>query len=227
MYASGSTWLYNAARDTARALHPERDIIGTYAERIEVLRQLRPEALNIVKTHELGRPEAAFMAANATHILITVRDPRDAVTSLMQHMRHPFGRALDRVERSAAFCAALAADSRAEIFSYDAGFTDDPATFDRLAAALGGSLDGFQRATLHGSSRREVIEAKIARIEELPTMARDAKSGDVVDLDTQWHRHHLGRTGEIGRWRRLLPPAAARAIERRMPGFMRQFCYLP
>jgi hypothetical protein len=227
MYASGSTWLYNAARDTARALHPGRDIAGTYAERMDVLRQLRPAALNIVKTHDLGRAEAQFMAANATAILISVRDPRDAVTSLMQHMRHSFAKALERVERSGAFCGALAADPRAEILSYDAGFTDDPATFDRLAAALGGTLDDSQRATLHAASRREVIEAKIARIEELPTMSRDEKSGDVVDLDTQWHRHHSGRSGEIGRWRRLLPPEAARVIERRMSGFMQQFSYLP
>jgi len=227
MYASGSTWLYNAARETARALHPAREITGTYAERIEELRGLRPEDLNIVKTHDLGPAEARFMAANATSILITVRDPRDAVTSLMQHMRHPFGKALERVERSGAFCAALARDGRAEILSYDAGFTDEPATFDRLAAVLGGALDSAQRAGLFAASRREEIEALIARIEELPGMARDVKSGDVVDLETQWHRHHAGRTGEIGRWRRLLPPEAARAIERRMAGFMAQFGYLP
>jgi hypothetical protein len=227
MYASGSTWLYNAARDTARIVLPEREIAGTYAERIEELRRLRPEALNIVKTHDLGRAETQFLTANATRILITVRDPRDAVTSLMQHMHHPFAKALERVERSGAFCGALAADPRAEILSYDAGFTDDPATFDRLAAALGGTLNDSQRATLHAASRREVIEAKIARIEALPTMARDAKSGDVVDLDTQWHRHHMGRTGEVGRWRRMLPPDAVRTVERRLAGFMEQFSYLP
>jgi phosphoenolpyruvate-protein kinase (PTS system EI component) len=227
MHGSGSTWLFNAARETAQALHPGARVTGIYAEDLESLKALDRAALNIVKTHHLGRAETHFMAQNARHILISIRDPRDAVTSLMQHMRHSFGRALDRTEHSAAFCASFAQDSRARILSYDAGFTDDPATFDRIAAMLGGRLDEAARAALFAASRREVIEARIARLEELPNTWQDERSGDIVDLDTQWHRHHAGRTGEIGRWRRLLPPEASRIIEQRMAGFMTRFGYLP
>jgi hypothetical protein len=60
----------------------------------------------------------------------------------------------------------------------------------------------------------------------LPTAGRDARSGDVVDTNTQWHLHHAGRTGEIGRWRRLLPPDAVAVIEHRMDGWMRRFGYV-
>jgi hypothetical protein len=226
MYASGSTWLYNTARTVAQTVQPDAKVTGTYAEALSVLKRLAPDALNIVKTHNLGRAETNLMALQATRILVSVRYPRDAVTSLMQHMRHSFAQALERVEKSSAFCAHFARDPRAEIFSYDAGFIDDATTLDRLATVFGGALTQAARDDIFAQSRRAAIEAKIARFEELPNVVRDARSGDEVDLDTQWHRHHAGRTGETGRWQHLLPPEAARLIERRMEDWMRQFGYL-
>jgi hypothetical protein len=209
MYASGSTWLYNTARQVAQAMYPDTKVAGSYAERMDVLKRLKPSVLNVVKTHDLGLPEASFLAMRATRIVLSIRDPRDAVTSLMQHMGHDF-----------------ASDKRAELFTYEAGFTDDIATLDRLAAFFGGTLNAQMREHLFRQSRRDAIEAKIARLEELPTVFRDSRSGDVLDMDTQWHLHHAGRTGEVGRWQRLLTPAAAREIERRMNGWMRLFGYL-
>ncbi len=226
MYASGSTWLYNTARQVAQAMYPDTKVAGSYAERMDVLKRLKPSVLNVVKTHDLGLPEASFLAMRATRIVLSIRDPRDAVTSLMQHMGHDFPQALERVEKSATFCAHFASDKRAELFTYEAGFTDDIATLDRLAAFFGGTLNAQMREHLFRQSRRDAIEAKIARLEELPTVFRDSRSGDVLDMDTQWHLHHAGRTGEVGRWQRLLTPAAAREIERRMNGWMRLFGYL-
>jgi hypothetical protein len=225
MYASGSTWLFNTTREVASALGRPK-VAGSYAESMAVLNRLPANALNVVKTHDLPRAEAAFMTGRATHIFVSIRDPRDAVVSLMQHMGHKFGQALAKVERSAAFCGHFADDARTELFSLDQGFTEDMATFDRLAAALGGGLAPATREDLFAGSRRSAIEAKIAGLDSLPTAARDLRSGDVVDTDTQWHRHHAGRTGELGRWRKLLPDNAARHVEQRMGDWMRRFGYL-
>ncbi len=223
MYASGSTWLYNAVRQTAEVVRPDMEVRGTYTESLGVLQALPGGVCHVVKTHDLGQAETDFLALNAARIVISIRDPRDAVTSLMQYMRHGFPKAIDKVERSAAICAHFATDERAEVFSYDAGFTDDAATFDRLAGTFGGRLSAAGRTALFEGSRRAAIEWKIARLEELPNVSHDPASGDIVDLDSQWHRHHAGRTGEIGRWQRLLPPEAVRHIEQRMERWMRQF----
>jgi hypothetical protein len=225
MYASGSTWLYNAARQTAIACGLP-NVTGTYAEKMDALKNLPSDALNVIKTHDLGRAEEKFLDAHAKTILISIRDPRDAVVSLMQHMRHRFLLALEKVENTALFCAQFTADPRAQVFNYDAGFTDQIATFDLLAQNLGGSLNAGTREKLFLNSRRGAIEAYIAALDKLPTTIRDARSGDVVDSDTQWHRHHAGRTGETGRWRAVLPAEAARLVEQRLGGFMRQFGYL-
>jgi hypothetical protein len=226
MYASGSTWLYNATRDVAARLYPELPVSGLYAEGVDALSRL-PGGLTVVKTHHLPPPAARLMLGRAERIMLSLRDPRDAVTSLMQHMGQSFLQALHWVEDSALFCARHAADTRTALFIYETGFTETPTTFDLLGTALGGTLTETARAELFAATRREAIEAKIARLRMLPTSWRNPATGDLLDRDTQWHRHHAGRSGEVGRWRRLLPPEGAQTIERRLGGFMRDFGYLP
>ena len=181
--------------------------------------------IRIVKTHQLDAKAEAFMKEAATAILLTIRDPRDAVVSLMQHMRHSFFAALATVERSALFAQRYAADPRTVLWRYEAGFIDEPATFDTLAATLGGALAAPARAALFAQSRRAAIEARIARLEELPTTVKDPRSGDVVDMVSQWHRHHANRDGAVGRWRQLLTPDAVAIVEQRLGAWMTALGY--
>ncbi len=226
MYASGSTWLFNTTRDVARAVAPGRPVAACYAESLKMLKPVKGgDSIKIVKTHQLPSRASHFMNRQAETILLTLRDPRDAVLSLTQHMKEPLGKAMELVEGSAVFCQLHAGDARTKLLKYEDGFVDDPGTLDMLAGLFGGSLGAAAREALFNGSRRAAIEAKIAKLEALPTTFINTKSGDVVDLDTQWHRHHANRTGEVGRWRRLLDPEAARRIERRLGGWMRDFGY--
>ncbi len=227
MYASGSTWLYNAARDTALAAGLE--MRSCYAETLKMLEPVRQSqaGVRIVKTHQLDAAATDFMNGNASVILLTVRDPRDAVVSLMQHMRHGFGAALQTVGRSAAFCGRFADDPRTHVLRYEGGFIDEPATFDRLAMLLKTQLPPGARERLFAASRRAAIEARIASFAALPSTVADPRSGDVVDLESQWHLHHAGRSGESGRWRRLLSPQAALVVEQRFGDWMGHFGYQP
>ncbi len=224
MYASGSTWLFNAARAVAAVLDPTLPVAGRWAGGMKELKNLAGGA-QVVKTHELTPAAGKFLRAQADVILISLRDPRDAVTSLMQHMGEDFAQALRRVEISAQFAARHAGDARARLFSYESGFTETPAAFDDLAAALGGILTAAQRQALFDSTRRDKIEEKISRLAELPTAWRNPGTGDLLDRDTQWHRHHAGRNGEIGRWRQALAPGEVAVIERSLADFMRNFGY--
>ncbi len=227
MYASGSTWLYNAARQTALAAGLE--MRSCYAETLKMLEPVRQSeaGVRIVKSHQLDAPAAAFMGGHAEVILLTIRDPRDAVVSLMQHMRHGFGAALQTVGRSAAFCGRFADDPRTHVLRYEGGFIDDPTTFDRLAGLMGTQLPAGARERLFANSRRAAIEARIASFAALPGTVADPRSGDVVELESQWHLHHVGRSGESGRWRRLLSPQAALVVEQRFSGWMAHFGYQP
>ena len=226
MYASGSTWLFNVTREVTQRLHPQTRVTGHYVDATDRLGRL-PAGLAVVKTHHLGRTAAQRLAAKAEVIMLSLRDPRDAVTSLMQHMGQNFLQALRWVEDSALFCAQYADDPRTALLRYEDGFTETPEIFDVLATRLGGGLGAQAREELFAQSRRAAIEAKIARLKDLPTAWHNPATGDVVDRDTQWHLHHAGRSGENGRWRRLLPPEAASHVEQRLDGFMRRFGYLP
>jgi hypothetical protein len=158
---------------------------------------------------------------------VSVRDPRDCVTSLMLYQRYRFAPALATVERSARACAQWAGDARTMLLRYEAGFIDRPDTLESLAASFGGTLSGEDRARIFAETRRPAIEAQIARLPELPTSLRHEPSGDVVDLVTQWHTHHARRSGEVGRWRHMLSVAETAAVEQQLSDWMACFSYRP
>jgi hypothetical protein len=226
MYASGSTWAYNVMRGITAGLHPDRPVEGRFVNVMSDLDGMDdPAVVHVVKTHDLAAEVAEELSRRATRIVATIRDPRDAVTSLMMYQRYPFELALTTIAKSANFVAGVASDPRALLLRYETGFTDDAATLDRIAAWFGGALPPADCAALFAQYRRTAVEGFVAKLDSLPQAQRDARSGDIFDPETQWHRHHAGRSGEVGRWRRTLLPAQVTAIEREMRDWMARFDY--
>jgi hypothetical protein len=226
MYASGSTWLFNAAMMIGAAVAPTSRVVARYVDSADGLEFLNGQAgLAIIKTHDVEEAAVRILSGRADSILISIRDPRDCVTSLMIYQRYGLVRALETTERSARACACFAADPRAALLRYETGFIDDPATLDQIAVALGGTLSFADRTRIFADTRREAVEAHIAKLPELPTAVLDTASGDVVDTATQWHTHHANRSGEIGRWRHLLTLADVAIIEERLGDWMAAFGY--
>ena len=225
MYGSASTWVFNAARKVAQALTPNRQILGPF---VVAHRDLPPRTddphLIIIKSHETDEAAAAELHQHATGIWISIRDPRDCVTSLLSYHGLSFAAALDWVERSARFCARFTDDPRAILFRYESGFVDDPETLATIAAGFGGVLPPADRHRIFAETRRSVIDAFIAQLETLPTVVRP-KPDALVDRVTQWHDHHANRTGKIGRWRDALTLAEAAAVEQRLEDWMKAFDY--
>lgn len=226
MYASGSTWLFNAAMMIGAAVAPASPLVGRYVDSADGLDSLNNQAgLAVIKTHDVEEAAVGILGGRADSILISIRDPRDCVTSLMIYQRYGFVRALETTERSARACSRFVTDPRAALLRYETGFIDEPATLDQIATALGGTLGVADRARIFADTRREAIEAHIAKLPELPTALRDSASGDVVDTVTQWHTHHANRSGEVGRWRHLLTLADVAIIEQRLGDWMAAFAY--
>jgi hypothetical protein len=231
MYASGSTWTYNVMRAIAAATEADaqalaRPVQGRFVNVAADLAGLdAAETVQVVKSHDLDEPVAGELRRRAVGRCVTIRDPRDAVTSLMLYQRFGFEPALEWVVRSARFCAGEA-DGEALLLRYETGFTDDTATLDRIAAAMGGGLAEARRTDIFAASRRGAVEAVIGGLESLPSAQLHPPSGDIFDPETQWHAHHAGRSGEIGRWRRMLRARQIRAVEAELAGFMTRFGYL-
>ncbi len=225
MYASGSTWLFNVALKIA-ALAELGNVTGRFITRRSELGPLDDsDGVAIIKTHDTDPATATLLAERAQTVWISVRDPRDSVASLMQYQRLRFDLALAAVERSARFCLAHCGHPNAKLLRYETRFPDNPATLDQVAAAFGYSLAPTDRECIFTETRRDAVERLIARLELLPTAVRHP-SGDVVDVKTQWHRHHANRSGETGRWRRVLAAHQTSAIEQRMQDWMAEFGYM-
>ncbi len=226
MFASGSTWLYNVALAVATDLDGGRPPQGRFVfDMADTVGLVGTQGRHIVKAHQARRGVAAI-ARHSDAILVTLRDPRDAVVSLMLYQGFSFYRALLNVCYAAEACLLLAAHPRAVTLHYELGFIDDPATVTGIARQMGGSLSEPRRDAIFLSTRRPAVEAFIAQLDAQPTTITD-RFGDVFDLASHWHRHHAGRTGEIGRWRRMLYPAQLDGIETALRGWMQTFGYQP
>jgi hypothetical protein len=226
MYASASTWVYNVALNIAEQSDGTPPL-GLYVTGAAELAGLAPDRLAVVKSHDVDAAGTALLDAQARAILLSVRDPRDAVASLMLYMRHPFTLALQRVELSARYLARWRTDPRTLLLRYEDGFAERAATVAAMAARMDRKLPAESVAAIHAQTTRAAIDAFVGTIATLPTALRDPGTGDVVDTVTQWHSHHAGRTGEIGRWRRLLKPPQVQAIEACLGDWMAAFGYAP
>ena len=224
MFASGSTWLYNVAMAVANDLEPRREVRGRFVFSAADARGLEAPAIrHVVKSHQ-ARGGVDAIARRADAILVTLRDPRDAVVSLMQYQNFSFFRALLNVRHAAEACFLLGSHPRAVTLHYELGFVDDPATIDGVARHMGGAIPRARRDEIFRATRRPAIEAFISRLERQPSAIVD-RDGDIYDLASHWHRHHAGRTGESGRWRRLLYPAQINGIETALGDWMECFGY--
>lgn len=226
MYASGSTWLFNVLQKLAEALAPDLPREGRFVASLSDVGDPRPaRRLLLVKSHETDPAAEALLKEAADLIIVSIRDPLDVVASVMQYQKSDFAGALDLTEKSGRLCARMAADPRALMLRYEAGFVDDPATLDRLAARLGGVLPMAERTRVFAATRRRAVERYIAEMAHKPGVLIHRESGDLLDPATHWHSHHANRTGEVGRWKRALTADQVAEIAQVMGDWMEANLY--
>ncbi len=217
MYASASTWAFNVVRQVVEVSAPERfrAVFASGSEKI--IDWGGPDKVTTVKSHEISSEARVLeISRRASKILLTLRDPRDAVVSLMQAHGFAFSRALELVEKSALLCRSFSKDRRAMTLNYETGFFDDEATITVIARHLGYDLEKHTARAIHDSLQRGEVENYIGKLPKLAGVLKDRISGDLLDPKTQWHSHHSGRNGEIGKWRKVLTASQIDEISSRM-----------
>ncbi|MGA3398912.1 MAG: hypothetical protein ABSC95_06805 [Acetobacteraceae bacterium] len=228
MYASASTWTFNVVQQIAGTVAPTRPVMPVFvADAIPKCDD--NSATLVVKTH--GTPAARELGRRARAIIITIRDPRDAVASLMRHNKAPFDFALRVTEVSAWACARFVSHRRSVLLKFEDRFFDDPGTVERIAATFPGTLSESECRRIFERLRRDAVDAFIANLETLATANSmfDEMTGqwDTYDGASGWHKHHAGRDAEVGRWRRELADQQVLTVERRLRPWMERFGYLP
>jgi len=133
-------------------------------------------------------------------VVLTIRDPRDAVVSMMDR----FGMAFDPA------CAAVLSASRAVIesaakphllFRYERRFFDDIASVASVAQFLGLSASPAEQRRIFESYTTERVRAFGQSLGELPP-ERIGVVGTLTTFDTltHIHRRHIGDQ-QVGKWR--------------------------
>lgn len=227
LYASGSTWLFNAGKKIAIASGLGTGLASSFAAN-QADMMLPPGTITaIIKTHEIDAETADTLFARSQAIWLSVRDPRDCVTSLMIYQKCTFDEALEMTEDAARFCLLVLHDPRTIIFRFEDNFFDAPATLDSIATTFGSKLSAVDKARIYAETRRPAIEAFIKTFPDVASVVGQPEPGHFVDMDTQWHTHHVGRDGEVGRWRRLLTARQIEIINNHLTEPMLSFGYKP
>lgn len=226
VYSSASTWLFNVLRELMIAQHGQNRVLAIYSDTVaKVIGD--QQALNryVVWKMHFGEPawEVFAQFADPT-ILLTVRDPRDAVLSLVNRFNTSVQLAAKGVGMS---CNRVLQCAQAEypILRYEDGFFQNPETIRRVAEHIGVGPDG---AVIDGIRDRFSTESVRAFAEQVTSLPAERMKGDptidLYDEVTQIHRGHIG-DGSVGKWRHQLTAEQQRAITDHFAPFLTRFGY--
>ena len=229
--SSGSTWLYNVVirvlkessrgRGTSKA--PSKGVMAFYADGLGAFPADSERARYlVVKCHE---PSAALLYLTRLtrgRLLVTVREPRDAIVSLIQRFRNSFDAALKDVTREAASIVELSRTHETLTLRYEDRFYDRSETIGAIAAHLGVRLSAAARQRIHRSLTRDAVRKRIAALQDRGMFGADP---DEFDPRTHWHPGHVG-DGRIGKFS-VLSPVQQRRIASATRAFCCRFRYRP
>jgi len=213
IYGSASTWVYNVCRQLMIASNPGDRVATLYAD--TPFSQPHPDLWTgppihndhwdaaVIKMHE-GSPEAfAAIQSGAVTCIISVRDPRDAVVSVMQRFKWNFDVAFDHVSNSLRFVDSILQAESSLVLRYEDLYMCEPQSIVRIAAHL--HIDVGEREVMEIFSRLSPVS--IDSITRHYTTNDEAISvdtaGRLYDKTTHWHQQHHG-DGSVGKWHKYL-----------------------
>lgn len=216
MPGSASTWVFNVVRDlVTAAAGPVQGFEATSLAAVEAALWGSPGSV-VIRAHNASPALLALVRAAGGQVVLTTRDPRDCVASLVTRLG---GGAADwamDVARSLASVGMALCWPGQRVLAFEAAVTGDPATGPALAAQLRLGLDPAE-------SRRIAAGWSLGKVRE--RVAAAALRGSPVagfgsDPETGFNARHLG-DGRIGKWADALAPAEAAAVDRAFGGLAR------
>lgn len=227
LHGSASTWVFNVVRELMEAAFGSDAVFSLYAENAaDILGDPQLPGRRVVwKTHSGGPSWDGFVWLARPRVILSIRDPRDGVVSLMRRFGAAFRASIQAVAqdcRRALRCA----EAGALLLRYEDRFFDDPAAVERLATELGLDLPPQRCRAIFETYRTEKVREFAASLDSLPA-ERLAGDGTIDRLDrlTQFHRTHID-DGRIGKWRDL-DPSQQELLTRTFAPFLDRFGYSP
>jgi hypothetical protein len=202
---SASTWIFNVVRQ----MHglPRRSILSGYLDRryeefLQAMLGVNPTLETIIiKSHRADTSLLRCVSERGAPCILSVRDPRDCVVSLMERFGFSFEHALTVVDKSCRAVLSLAAFDTV-LLRYEDGFYRDGQTISDLYRYLQ-LAEAVDCDTLLSLNARPAVERFIATFDLLPQGRVVRHEHDEYDKVSHWHRRHFG-DGAHGKWRTRL-----------------------
>ena len=224
LYSSASTWMFNLVRLLLKRQQPaglKSLYMDEFNEAAE--RQIDGAALVLAKSHIPGASLKAMLERNDGPLIVTVRDPRDAVASMMLRWNVAFELALWRVGKSARALVTLAHHRPSFVCRYEDGFTQGNACIDAVAEWLRIPVLPGERDGVLADLMPEAIRQRIAAWKSAGVLGKGAADTE-FEPETHWHAGHLG-DGSVGKWSRVLSAAQAARVQYATRRFCQAFGY--
>ncbi len=209
--SSGSTWLYNVVIQLLKEKY-RTGVTAFYADNFAMFPPDTERArVLVIKAHEPSKGLVYLTRVTRGYMFLTLREPRDAIASLMQRFEHDFDGALKEVTRHSARIVELDRDEAMTTYRYEDGFFDRFETIGEIATALGIKVAKAVQMRIYQGLTRDGVRQKIGKLQKTGKFGKkpDANS---FDLETQWHPGHVG-DGRVGKFKSVLTAAQQRKIE--------------
>lgn len=226
LYGSASTWVYNVLRELMAARHGEARVHAVYSDTVaKVLEDRKALGRYVVWKMHFGEPAFDVFAqfVDPTMIL-TVRDPRDSVLSLVNRFNTQLEAAVPAVARC---CnrVLLCAGAGHPVLRYEDGFFRDMEILRGIATHIGASVAEDAMRRIFDRYTTEAVRRFAEHVEALP--AERVKGDPFIDLYdevTQIHRGHIG-DGSVRKWEWGLTAEQQQMLTAHFAPFLERFGY--
>jgi hypothetical protein len=222
---SASTWAFNVARELAESAIGAVAVAPCFANTPDDLAAAEAggAACVVCKTHGVAGLDR-LARQDGARVIVTVRDPRDAMLSLIERFGTPPQVALRGVAESCNAVLGCAAPD-VPVLRYEDGFFERADTVALLARHLRLDVGAAEAARIFAGWRTEAVRAFAATVPTLPA-ERLVDDGAIFCFDrlTQVHRAHIG-DGRVGKWRERFAPQAQAELGRVFAPFLDRFRY--
>ncbi|WP_083901005.1 sulfotransferase domain-containing protein [Azospirillum sp. B4] len=230
MPGSASTWSFNVVRQLLVHAHGEGGFKSDYRNDLEHYVGIgqKSKVPLVLKTHHPDNMTQLRIAHEDIPTVITLRDPRDCVASLMQRFETPFNEAFAYVLRSVRRVQpCMAQGRRTVVFRYEDGFHDRLESVARIADLIGVPAPEEVLRTIHESLLTRTVKRTLADLAEEGHFVQNAGTDarpNLYDPVTHWHKTHIG-DGTVGKYK-TLPERAQSLMDNAFWTFLAGY-YLP
>jgi hypothetical protein len=205
MPGSASTWIFNVCVHLLGL--PQRKVKVAYTDDrlAECLAEIAAHAeavdVLVVKSHKADGTLFDFVSATQSQCVLSVRDPRDCMVSLMERFEFSFEDALTALSKS---CASLVRFQAlgGPLFRYEDQFFRSAAVISDLHRYLN-PHSTVNVELLQRLYSQESVQKFIDNFDLLPPTRVRKEGSDEYDMLQHWHRNHFG-DGVSGKWQSRL-----------------------